>query len=219
MLSKSLLLVDGSQVLMDITRKILERAGYSVRCASGAAGAREMLNDFVPDGIVLDNELPDESGLEFCRELRKIHKTPVLFLSNNKEDELPALQAGSNDFLKKPFDYEIFKARISVLLNIRISSPPDTDNNEGPENGDAGDMANQVVIPVVRPPPADKTKRAVGKRLPYMVAAAFLVVAIILIGIFISLRSNLNLTDIPEDGIPLTDIPEGFEGAGAVPGE
>ena len=211
MLRKTLLLVDGSQVLMDITRKILERAGYSVRCASGAAGAREMLIDFEPDGIILDSELSDESGLEFCRELRKTHTTPVLFLSSSKEDELPALQSGSSDFLKKPFDYEIFKARISVLLNIKISDTQEQDSIEETKSGNAGEMQEHEVYPVTRPPPTSNKKQKAGIKLSYMVAAAFLIVSLIMVGIFISMRSSLNLTDIPEDGVPLSYLPPEIE--------
>ena len=211
MLSKAILLVDDSQVLMDITRKILERAGYAVRCATGAAGAREQLIDFEPDGIVLGNELPDGSGLEFCSELRKAHRdTPILFLSNSKEDELAALQAGSSDFLKRPFDFEIFKARIGVLLNVRTNGSQEP-HGGGEPVGAEPKRQEQDPFPVIRGPPETKERRKTGKRLSYMVAAAFLVVALILAGIFISLRSNLNLADIPEDGIPLTDLPPGIE--------
>lgn len=113
---KKLLLINNSHVLMEITKKILEREGYTVRCASGLAGAREQLIDFTPDGIVTESELPDGNGLCFCRELRSEIDVPIMLLSNIREDELPALQAGANDFLKKPFDYEILKARINVML-------------------------------------------------------------------------------------------------------
>lgn len=114
---KTLLLINGSQVLMDLTKKILEREGYSVRCAAGLSGAREQLMDFTPDGIILDKDLPDGNGLEYCGYLRRNAYVPVMVLSNAKEDELPALKSGANDFLKKPFDYEIMKARIGIMLN------------------------------------------------------------------------------------------------------
>lgn len=122
MRKKTLLLVDNSQVLMDLTKKILERAGYSVRCAVGITGAQEQLMDFAPDGIILESDFPDGKGLDFCRKLRKESGIPIMFLSNDKEDELPALEAGANDFLKKPFDYAIIKARINVMLNTGVTS-------------------------------------------------------------------------------------------------
>jgi DNA-binding response OmpR family regulator len=49
---------------MDTVRRIPERAGYSVRLAAGIAGARERFDDFTPDGVILENELPDGDGLE-----------------------------------------------------------------------------------------------------------------------------------------------------------
>jgi len=117
---KILLLIDSSRDLMVLTRKILERKGYSIRCA-GFDGAREHLMDFTPDGIIIENDPPDGMGLDYCRELRKESAVPVMLLSNVKEDELPALQAGANDFLKKPYDYNIMIARIGIMLNARPS--------------------------------------------------------------------------------------------------
>lgn len=119
----TLLLIDGSQILMDITRKILERSGYNVRCALGIAGAREQLADITPDSIILGTELPDGDGLAFCHQLREDVDAPILVFSNDKDDELPALQAGANDFLKKPFSFDILKARINIMLGAGPTIP------------------------------------------------------------------------------------------------
>ena len=116
MSKQTLLLIDGSQVLMEMVRRILERAGYSVRLAVGMAGAREWFDDSTPDGVILENELPDGSGLDLLRELREKSGVPVLFMSGDLEDELPALKAGANDFLKKPCDYGIMIARLGIML-------------------------------------------------------------------------------------------------------
>jgi DNA-binding response OmpR family regulator len=102
---------------MELIRRMLERRGYSVRMAVGLAGAREWLDDMTPDGIILENELPDGSGLDYCRKLRKKSGVPILFVSGNREDELPALKAGANDFLKKPCDYDVMIARLGIMLN------------------------------------------------------------------------------------------------------
>ena len=120
---KSVLIIDSSQILMEITRKLLERVGYSVKCAIGISGAKECLRDYTPDAIVLENELPDGDGIAFCRELREYCAVPVLLTSGEKGDELPALQAGASDFLKKPADYEIYKARIHAMLYAKSGLP------------------------------------------------------------------------------------------------
>jgi DNA-binding response OmpR family regulator len=116
----TLLLIDANQVLMELTRRILERAGYSVRLATGLAGAREWLADYTPDGIILEKELPDGSGLDFLRELREKSAMPVLFVSGQWEDELPALNAGASDYMKKPYNYSVMIARLGVIMKKTI---------------------------------------------------------------------------------------------------
>ena len=114
---QKILLIDESQVLMDLIARTLERDGYLVRSVGSIAGARELLAEFSPDGIILENRLPDGSGLEYCRELRNACSTPIMFFSGDNADELPALQSGANDFMRKPYKNEIIKARINVMLN------------------------------------------------------------------------------------------------------
>jgi len=114
---KTLLLIDSSQVLMDLTKKILERAGYHVRCAVGISEARECLIDREPDGIVLECGQPDESGLDFCRELKDESPVPIMMISSDMDDEVAALQAGASDFIKKPYDSQVLTARIGIMLS------------------------------------------------------------------------------------------------------
>ena len=116
MTNKILLWIAGSQVIMELNRKVLEHSGYSVRCAYGIAGAHEWLAESKPDGIIVEKELPDGNGLVYCCELRKICDAPILFMSSSPSDELIALQSGANDFLKKPYRQEIMVARINVLI-------------------------------------------------------------------------------------------------------
>jgi DNA-binding response OmpR family regulator len=123
----TLLLIDGSQVLMELTRRILERAGYSVRLAVGIAGAREWFADYTPDGIILEKELPDGSGLDFLRELREKSEMPVLFVSDRWEDELPALNAGASDYMKKPCNYDVMIARLGAIMKGVYRKSGDTE--------------------------------------------------------------------------------------------
>ena len=126
---RTLLTIGDSQALMEKTKKILERSGYSVRSAVDIAEARKQLMDYIPDGVILENELSDGNGIEFCRELRETSDVPVMFLSGCKDDELTALQVGADDFLKKPFDYDVLKARLKIMLNVKtyLSVPKSED--------------------------------------------------------------------------------------------
>ena len=118
---KTLLLIGQNDVLIDLTKKILERSGCSVRCVVGLTGAEEQLSSSAPDGIILDTELPDGNGVEFCRKLRSKTNAPIMYTSSDREDELPALQAGATDYLKKPYDNEVFIARLNVMLSTKTT--------------------------------------------------------------------------------------------------
>ena len=208
--NEMLLVVSSSQILMEITKKKLERAGYAVRCAVEFAEVRERISDLAPDGIVLLSDFQDGKGLELCRELRKANSIPIIYTSNNKDDELPALQAGANDFLKKPFDYEILTARVEIMLNSRVGLKSKTreQNNFFNDDGvvDVHDYSDQATAE-----PQAAIKKNSGKvfkrRIRYIVAAACLIVAIIAAGIIIALDGGGGYTELTDVGIPLAEMP------------
>jgi len=110
--------VDDHSELLDLLRRALGHDGHEVRCASTATLARGQLRDFVPDVIVLDVELPDGSGVEFCRELRRVgRRWPVLLLTAHSEvrERVAGLDAGADDFLPKPFAVAELRARVRAL--------------------------------------------------------------------------------------------------------
>ena len=72
--------------------------------------------DYTPDGIILENELPDGSGIELCRELREKYSIPIMLVSGSKDDEVSSLSAGATDFMKKPFLYDLFKTRLNAMM-------------------------------------------------------------------------------------------------------
>ena len=123
MSKKTILLLHSSQILMDYTKRILERAGYRVRCAACPAGAREALLDYPFDGILLESDFSGGRGIEYCRTLTSVVDAPVMVLSGSRGDELPALQAGAFDVLKKPYDFEVMKARLHVMLGEQAWAP------------------------------------------------------------------------------------------------
>lgn len=114
-----MLLVDGDRALMDMTRRIIERRGYSVRCACGLGEARQALAAYRPDVIVVDRDLPDGDGLELLRELRLLRDPPkTLMLSVAAEDEVLALNAGADDWMRTPYNFDAFFARLDVMLRL-----------------------------------------------------------------------------------------------------
>ena len=99
----------------------LEEEGFAVDVATNGRDALEMamanLNEY--DIILLDWMMPGVSGIEICRSIRKENKNiPIILLTakDTVDDTVFGLEAGANDYLKKPFAFEELLARIRVLL-------------------------------------------------------------------------------------------------------
>lgn len=221
MQKKTLLVVNGSQVLMDITKRIIERAGYNVRCALGIQGAKEQLGDITPDGIILGNELPDGSGFDCLRELKEKYDIPILFFSNDKDDELPALKAGANDFLKKPYDYDVLVARINMMMNGQRDGEPWSSSELEQGSNDARMKSAQSISPGELPRrrktdwrDRDRSGRYTKNRpavVNYIVFGAMTCLALILAVIVIStVRNRGSEIFLGDDQVPLGEFNPGL---------
>lgn len=116
----NILLVEDNRDIQAVNKKMLDKPGiYNVRLAMNLAEAREVLATFLPEMIVLDIMLPDGSGLDFLKELREERNVPVLLLTalGTPEDIVKGLKSGGDDYLPKPYDYNVLLARIEALLN------------------------------------------------------------------------------------------------------
>ena len=131
---KTILCVEDNARLLEVNKRMLEMRGYSVLAASNLQEARDMLSripesssDPRPDIVVLDIMLPDGSGIDFCREIRASLGLPILFLSilGDKNDIVSALRAGGDDYLSKPFDFDVLEARIEALLRRASAAAQD----------------------------------------------------------------------------------------------
>ncbi len=113
-----LLLVDDETDVLDINAKHLTALGYEVFTATTLAEARHRAWEHPPDLLLLDIMLPDGSGLDFCKEFRKINNAPIIFLTclDDKESTLIGLQNGAEDYVVKPYSIEILSARITAQL-------------------------------------------------------------------------------------------------------
>ena len=74
--------------------------------------------DLKPDLAILDINLPDGSGLDFCREIRGFCQTPVIFLTANdmEIDIVAGLESGADDYITKPFSLAVLRARVNAVL-------------------------------------------------------------------------------------------------------
>jgi len=113
------LVVDDDPTIRLIVQRLLEEGGFAVDTADTGESGRvlAMVNDY--DAIVLDLVLPDGNGIPLVQALRrKSMDTPVIVLTGNtdKSAVVMALDAGADDYLTKPIDFDVFKARIRALV-------------------------------------------------------------------------------------------------------
>jgi len=114
-----ILLVEDDTAIADMTALALEREGFSVDTATDVAGARDALAARPPDLLVLDWMLPDQSGLEFARALRRDESfaaVPILMLTARSEetDKLLGLRT-ADDYITKPFSTRELVARVRAV--------------------------------------------------------------------------------------------------------
>jgi DNA-binding response OmpR family regulator len=116
---KTLLLVEDECDLLQNNRTFFEVRGYAVLTAETLQEARTRLSAHAPDAIILDIMLPDGLGLDLLKELReKGDDTPVLLLTawGRPQNIAAGLRAGANDYLPKPFDYDVLLARVEAMF-------------------------------------------------------------------------------------------------------
>ena len=114
-----LLVVEDQKDLNDIIVRKLEREGYAVDACYDGNDAVDFINSTEYDGIVLDILLPGVTGLKILADMRaKGNSTPVLLLTalGDVEDRVAGLDAGADDYLVKPFDFDELMARIRSMM-------------------------------------------------------------------------------------------------------
>ena len=113
-----LLIVEDDRGLADGITFSMERDGHTVFAAGTIADARRVFEKEKPDAVLLDLNLPDGDGMDFCREIRAVSRTPILMLTarDMETDEVQGLLSGADDYLTKPFSLAVLKARLDAVL-------------------------------------------------------------------------------------------------------
>ncbi|MCM1027368.1 MAG: response regulator transcription factor [Roseburia sp.] len=113
-----ILLVEDNEAIILGLEYLLEQERYRPRTSRGLAEARQEIQDFRPDLILLDVSLPDGDGFAFCAELKKAGSCPVIFLTAREEeaDVVKGLDLGAEDYVIKPFRNRELISRIKNVL-------------------------------------------------------------------------------------------------------
>lgn len=125
-MSVSIHIVEDEQPIITLVKYNLEKEGYKVSSSNNGNEGIEDIKKLFPDLILLDWMLPDFSGVEICKILKKEKKfkeIPIIMLTAKGEDEdkIKGLNSGADDYITKPFSFPELLARIKALL--RRSKP------------------------------------------------------------------------------------------------
>jgi DNA-binding response OmpR family regulator len=113
------LIIEDDRMLSRLVERALGEAGYTVEVTPSAEEGRDRALAAEYDAVLLDLELPDRSGLEVVRAMRREGKqTPVLIMTGRDDDQdiVRGLDAGADDYLLKPVSPEVLKARLRAAL-------------------------------------------------------------------------------------------------------
>ncbi len=114
-----ILVVEDEKGISGFLKEGLEEEGFAVDIADDGIKGIELASINEYDLLLLDWMLPGLSGIEVCRQFRKINtKIPIIFLTakDTVQDTVFGLEAGANDYIKKPFEFEELLARIRAQL-------------------------------------------------------------------------------------------------------
>ena len=115
---RKILIIDDDIALSDITGDMLENYGYETEHAYTVEEAYQALTDNHYDLLLLDINLPDGTGFEVCKELRKMSDVPVIFASarTSIDDKVTGFETGGDDYLPKPYAMKELLVRVNALM-------------------------------------------------------------------------------------------------------
>lgn len=121
---RKLLLLEDDAALGRGIRLALEGGDVSVALCGTLAQGRQALTQADFDLLILDVNLPDGSGLELLREVRKASVVPIILLTANdmETDIVVGLESGADDYITKPFSLAVLRARVNAQLRRGASS-------------------------------------------------------------------------------------------------
>ena len=119
--SKLVMGVDDSPEILDILKAIITHHGYRFAGARNGDRCLRMMEQSMPDLVLLDVEMPGMDGFEVCRRIREKpvgDTVPVAFVTvcRSEADVRAAIDVGGNDFIAKPFDVKTLMSRVTRWL-------------------------------------------------------------------------------------------------------
>ena len=123
------LVIEDDADLREMLQHYTTSWGHEVRLVATGNDGLEVWRDFEPHLILLDISLPDLSGFDVCRKVRKdaAHRQPIIVILSGRSDEadrVAGFEAGADDYLVKPFSARELRLRMRARLSPRLLAPP-----------------------------------------------------------------------------------------------
>lgn len=122
---RSILIIDDEEKILEVLKDYLEVKGYSVYIAANAVQALEILDKEPITLVILDLMLPDITGEELCKQIRKNSRIPIIMLTAkaSENDMVEGLNIGADDYITKPFSLKTLYARIEAVIRRYTDEP------------------------------------------------------------------------------------------------
>src|SRR4030095_7206229 len=126
MAAQRIIVIDDEYQITRVLKRSLGAHRYDVRTASNGGSGLELFQDFHPDLVITDLSMPEMSGIDVCREIRRVSTVPIIVLSVRGEEQVKvdALDAGADDYITKPFGMDELLARVRVALRRSTENAP-----------------------------------------------------------------------------------------------
>ncbi len=112
------LIVEDEPAIGDAIQYALETDGFETASLTSGLEVIPFISERPVDVIILDIGLPDINGFELCKEIRKVHSVPIIFLTARSDeiDKVVGLEIGGDDYITKPFSPRELSARVKALV-------------------------------------------------------------------------------------------------------
>ncbi|HUI90435.1 MAG TPA: response regulator transcription factor [Anaerolineales bacterium] len=122
--TKTVLAIDDDIAITELLSIILRTHGFEALTANNSEDGLRLISEKSPDAITLDLMMPDIDGLEMCKRIRAISRTPILVLSAINDPAMVAtvLDAGADDFIVKPVPSAVLIAHLNTLIRRSLGT-------------------------------------------------------------------------------------------------
>ncbi|URZ06980.1 response regulator transcription factor [Clostridium felsineum] len=144
----SIMIVEDDKKLNSLIKSHLERYGYKTFPIKDFSNVRSEFVKEKPDMVLMDINLPVYDGFYWCRDIRAISKVPIIFISarDSDMDQVMAIENGADDYVTKPFSYDVLIAKIKGVIRRVYGSYANNVSNEVFETKGLFLYINQSVI-------------------------------------------------------------------------